>query len=92
MFARFARSKGHKASMDDDDPLFRDYLKRAQKARPKLFSSAVPINEFSLLRSLMRGATTEAEKNNVDTVAIELTNRWRKKEASREYEAGLSMR
>ena len=42
--------------------------------------------------SLRRGATTEAENNNVDTVAIELTNRWRKKEAARGSEASLSMR
>ena len=40
----------------------------------------------------MRRATTEAENNNVDTVGIELTNRWRKKEATRGSEAGLSMR
>ena len=39
-----------------------------------------------------RGTTTEAEKNNVDTVEIELTNRWRKKEAARETDAGVSMR
>ena len=88
----FARPKGCKASLGDYDPLFRDYLERAQKARPKLFTAGVPIKDFSLRRSLRRGATTESENNNVDKVAIELTNRQRKKEAARGAEAGLFMR
>ena len=88
----FARPKGRKASLGDYDPLFRDYLARAQRIRPQLFSGLVAIEDFSLRRSLRRGATTEAENNNVDTVAIELTNRWRRKEAARGSEAGLSMR
>ena len=88
----FARPKGRKSSLGDYDPLFRDYLERAQEKKPKLFTAGVPIKDFSLRRSLRRGATTEAENNNVDAVAIELTNRWRKKEAARGAEAGLSMR
>ena len=71
----FARPKGRKASLGDYDPLFRDYLARAQRIRPQLFLGLVAIEDFSLRRSLQRGATTEAENNNVDTVAIELTNR-----------------
>ena len=66
----FARSKGRKVSLGDYDPLFRDYLERAQKARPKLSTAGVPIKDFSLRRSLGRGATTESENNNVDMVAI----------------------
>ena len=39
-----------------------------------------------------RGATTtKVENNNMDTVRIELINRWRKKEADRGAEADLSM-
>ena len=67
----FARLKGRKASLGDYDPLFRDYLERGQKARPKLSTAGVPIKDFSLRRSLRRGATTKAESNNVDTVVIE---------------------
>ena len=87
----FARPKGHKASLGDYDPLFRDYLERAQNTRPKLFTTGVPVRDFSLWRLLMRGATVEAENSNVDTVAVELTNRWRKKEATRGSETGLLM-
>ena len=66
----FTRSKGHKASLGGYDPLFRDYLARVQKAKPRLFLSAVQINDFSLQRSLQRGAAMETGDNNVDTVAI----------------------
>jgi len=88
----FARSKGRNASLGEYDPLFRDYLERAHKKRPKLSTAGVPIKDFSLRRSLRRGATIEAENNNMDTVAIKLTNRWRKKEAASGSEPGLPMR
>ena len=85
----FARPNGRKASLGDYDPLFRDYLAQAQKAFPKKFTSSVPVTDFSLRRSLRRGATTESENNAVDPVTIELINRWRKKERARRAEAGL---
>ncbi len=88
----FCRKTGKKASLGDYDPLFRDYLARTQRQHPKLFPNSVAIEDYSLRRSLRRGATTESENNNVDTVAIELINRWRKKEAAKGAEAGLSMR
>ena len=73
-------------------PCFRDYLTRAREAHPKLFSSSVQIKDYSLRRSLRRGATTESENNKVDPSTIELINRWRRKEAARGSEAGLPMR
>ena len=88
----FAREMGKKASLGDYDPIFRDYVERAMKLKKGLFSKAVSVDNYSLRRSLRRGATTEAENNNVDPVAIELINRWRKKESARGAEAGLSMR
>ena len=59
---------------------------------PELFITGFFIGDFSLRRSPRRGATTEAENNNVDTVAIELILRWRKREATIGTDAGLSMR
>ena len=56
---------------------------------PELFTTGVFIGNFSLRRSLRRGATTEAENKNVDTADIKLINRWRKMEAARGTEAGL---
>ena len=88
----FSRSNGKKASMGDFDPMFRDYLERAMRKFPTLFYKSVALQDYSLRRSLRRGATTEAENNNVDTVTIELVNRWRKKEAAKGAEAGLTMR
>ena len=88
----FAKKNGRKSSLGDYDPLFREYLSRLQKRKPKLFCKDVVINEYSLRRSLRRGATTEAENNGVDLVTIELINRWRRKEKARGAEAGLSMR
>ena len=88
----FAKRNGKRASLGDYDPLFKDYVERAMKSRSKLFSSMVAVKDFSLRRSLRRGATAESENNKVDTVAIELINRWRKKEKARGAEAGLSMR
>ncbi len=88
----FATSKGRKASLGDYDPLFRDYLTRLQQEKPALFLSSVLIEDYSLRRSLRRGATTESQNNKVDSIAIELINRWRKKERAKGCEAGLSMR
>ena len=41
---------------------------------PELFTTGVFIGEFSLRRIPQRGATIEAENNNVDTAAIKLIN------------------
>ena len=57
-----------------------------------MFTTGVFIGYLSLIISLRRGATTEAENTNVDTAAIKLINRWRKRESARRIEAGLSMR
>ena len=76
----FAKRNGKRSSLGDYDPLFKDYIERAMKSQKKLFSSAVAVKDYSLRRSLRRGATTETENNKVDTVAIELINRWRQKE------------
>ena len=58
----------------------------------ELFTTGFFIGDFSLRRSPRRGATTEAENNNVDTASIEIINRWRKREAARGTEAVISMR
>ena len=88
----FARQDGRKASLGDYDASFRDYLERARESHAGFFFSSALITDYSLRRSLRRGATIEAENNNVDTAAIELINRWRKKESARGAEPTLSMR
>ena len=82
-----ARDNGSKASIGYYDHILRNLLERGQKMHPELFTIGVFIGNFSLRRSLRRGATTEAENKNVDTAAIELINRCRKRDKSRSINA-----
>ena len=61
-------------------------------ARPGLFPKGVDVHDFSLRRSPCRGSTTSATNNKVHPLALELMNRWRKRERARGAEPGLSMR
>ena len=88
----FARARGGKASFGDYDPLFREYLTRLREQDPGLFTQVVKIEDYSLRRSPRRGAITTAANNKVDETTIELIGRWRKKEAAKGAEPGLSMR
>ena len=66
----FARDNGQEASIGDYDTMFRNFLEHSQNLRPELFTTGVLIVDFSLRRISRRGATMEAENNNVDTIAI----------------------
>ena len=70
MGSLFARDNGRKASIGGSDHMFKNLLKLGQKMQPELFTTGVFIGDFSLRRSPRRGETIEAEKNNVETVAI----------------------
>ncbi len=71
---------------------FRSLVEHVREEDPKLVPSAVETTDFSLWRSLRRGAVLETTNPRVDVQVIELINRWRKKEAARGSEAGLPMR
>ena len=58
----FARENGSKASIGDYDHILINLMELGQKIHPELFTTGVFIGNFSLRRSLRRGATTEAEK------------------------------
>ena len=66
----FARDNGRKANIGDYDPLFRNFLELGQTMHPELFTTGVLIGDFILIRGQWHGETTEAENNNVYTVAI----------------------
>ena len=87
----FARDNRRKTSIGDYDPMLRSLLDQGQKIHPELFTTGVSIRDFSLGRRPRRGATTEAENNNVNTADIEIINAWRKREATRGTEESLSM-
>ena len=59
-----------KASLRDYDPMFINLLEQGQNMYPELLTTGFIIGDFSLRRSPRRGATTEAENNNVYTAAI----------------------
>ena len=88
----FAKGDGTRATTAMYDAQFRDLLRAAQARRPKAFPPKVNIDDYSLRRSLRRGATTEATNNKVPPNVIELVNRWRKKEAAKGAQPGLAMR
>ena len=71
---------------------FRTLIDLARQQDPRLLLSSVETTDFSLWRSLRRGAVLETTNHNVDIKVIELINWWHKKEAARGSEAGLPMR
>ena len=70
----FSRENGRKAIIVEYDTMFINLLDKGQKMHPELFTTGVFIGDFSLRRIPRRGATTEAENNNVDTADIKLIN------------------
>jgi hypothetical protein len=88
----FAKQDGTRASLDMYDGDFRSLLGKARAKSPKLFPPKARIEDYSLRRSLRRGSTTEATNNNVPGTTIDMVNRWRKREAAKGTEPGLSMR
>ena len=84
-----ARDNRRKANIGEYHPMFKILLDQGQKIRPELFTAGVCIGDFSLRRIPRRGATTEADNNNLEIAAIEIINLCRKKEAERGTEAGL---
>ncbi len=64
----------------------------ARERHPRLLSEAVKTKDFSLWRSPRIGAVLETTNQDVSEKVIELINRWRKKEAAKGSEAGLTMR
>ena len=85
----FDRENRRKAIIGDYDNMFSNLLEQGENIHPELFTTGVFIGDFTSRRIPQRGATTQAENNNVDTAAIELINWRRDREAERGTEAGL---
>ena len=91
---RVSKRKGQiaRASVGDLDVLFHDLWKRIQHRRPQLFSDSIKIEEeYSVRRSLRRGATTEAQNRAIPTEVLEANNRWRKHLRGRGVLPSMSM-
>ena len=87
----FANAEGKRVSLNAYEGEFRRLLTEARKKDPKIFPPKAEIDDYSLRRSLRRGATTQATNNKVSGTTIQLVNRWRQREAARGAEPGLSM-
>ena len=74
------------------DPTFRAYLTRVKARHPKLFLKNVKIEDYSLWRSLGRGATISQMINQTPGLVIDEINRWRSKKNAKSLEAGLPLR
>ncbi len=88
----FLNDRGRQAKLSDYNGRFREFLELARQETPSAFSSKLDMEDYSLRRSMRRGATTQAHNNKVPTATIELINRWRKRERAKGAEPGLDMR
>ena len=78
LFRVQTKTSFRRAKVRDLDPRFHDLLKRVQYRWPHLLSPNLdPAAEFSLSRSLRRGATTQARIVNIPEEIITANNRWR---------------
>jgi hypothetical protein len=88
----FEQKPGKPAKFGAYQDYFWTLIDLARQQDPRLLPNLVETTDFSLWRSLRRGAVLETTNHNVDVKVIELINRWRKKEVVRGSEAGLLMR
>ncbi|KAL7561329.1 hypothetical protein ACA910_018524 [Epithemia clementina (nom. ined.)] len=85
-------NKVARATVGHLDTLFTDILKRLHHRRPDLIPVDVKVeDEYSVRRSLRRGATTEAQNRKIPAEVIEVNNRWRKHIRSRGVLPAMSM-
>ena len=84
--------KGKRGKVADYDTIFVDYGLQLQEVNPRMFPDKTDLTQvLSLWRSGRRGSNTVAANQNLDKIAIELNNRWRKRERAKGTEPGQSM-
>lgn len=78
--------------MGELDPMFHLILRRVQSFRPELIAESVDVEEeYSVSRSIRRGATSQALNNKLPAEVIEANNRWKQRERARGLTPSLSM-
>ena len=96
MFRDSTTKRYRKATISDLDVDFHWILKRVQKKHPTMLPSTGSnkvdiINDFSVMRSLQRGATAHACNMKVPESVVEANNRWRKHMRSKGMRPQMSM-
>jgi hypothetical protein len=75
----FRAKNGKRMSIAEMDDYLHDVLLEVQRQFPRVLSDTVNVQEeFSVYRSLRRGATSEAQNAQIPKEVIEANNRWRK--------------
>ena len=91
LFRVSIKGKTKRCSTGDLDILFHKILCRVQKLYPRLIPESVNVeDDYSMFRSLRRGATAEAQNAKVPKEVIEANNRWKKHERARGLTPGIS--
>ena len=81
-----------RSTVSDLDALYHDVLRRIQFRFPEVIPSDRKVeDEYSVRRSLRRGATTEAQNRGIDKDILEANNRWKKHLRSRGVLPNMSM-
>ena len=89
----FQRDNGKRGKISDYDGMFKEYMDRVKDEFPGLIPDNVnPLLDMSLWRSGRRGSTTEVSNQKLDQVAIDMNNRWRKRERAKGGDPSMGMR
>ena len=88
----FRNDKGKPMSVAELDVHFHSVLLEVQRRFPNAIPDSVNvIEDYSVYRSLRRGATSEAQNEGIDQTVIESNNRWRKAHRAKGMVPGWSM-
>jgi pyrroloquinoline quinone (PQQ) biosynthesis protein C len=88
----FRAKNGKRMSIAEMDDYLHGMLLEVQRQFPRVLSDTVSVQEeFSVYRSLRRGATSEAQNAQIPKGVIEAINRWRKMCRAKGLTPGESM-
>ena len=88
----FRNEKGKPMSVSELDVHFHSVLLEVQRRFPSAIPDTVNVmEEFSVFRSLRRGATSEAQNVGIAPNVIDSNNRWRKNHRAKGMRPGWTM-
>ena len=88
----FTNANGKRLSISEMDEFLHAVLCSVQQKFPNIIGDQIPVREeFSVYRSLRRGATSEAQNAAIPKEVIESNNRWRKFSRAKGMTPGMSM-
>jgi hypothetical protein len=92
LFTKRGTNNETRAKLSQFDTKFKEYMCLVKERYPDCMpESCNPMEDMSLWRSGRRGSTVAAANNNVDKLAIEMNNNWRKQMRGRGTNPSFSM-